>query len=418
MLSNVKLSRTIGKMQVFLCLMLCILTNSACQRKDLYLKVNDVNIFIDIYDVRLDLIWGVGWETEWLYQWDESITAYGVLGYTKPDYIKGTIYNVNPTTRKRFSSFTQIFNSNGGRLSLTTGATYDMLFYNFGTEWTSFNQSDDYETYTATTRTSSMSSRIRTKSESQFSNKPAGTKSYIDYNQPDELFGTLVTGLEISDNSDYYEKEVDEEGNITYIYKIDANLRPYSFIYLIQIIIKNNKESDEKGNRIVGVNGLTVTGLSQGVELFSRKTLDNTISITTEDIRPLQHHTTTDPDNPGITIDVDVLATRLLTWGLPGIDPISEWEKINANPSTTAPELDKNYIGIGFNLRNGYSWNLTTDTITAQMHEKPAGGVITVTIDATQIPQDLLDKQPTTTGGGFNASVEDWTDEVNAEVTI
>ena len=210
MLSNVKLSRTIGKMQVFLYLLLCILTNSACQRKDLYLKVNDVNIFIDIYDVRLDLIWGVGWETEWLYQWDESITAYGVLGYTKPDYIKGTIYNVNPTTRKRFSSFTQIFNSNGGRLSLTTGATYDMLFYNFGTEWTSFNQSDDYETYTATTRTSSMSSRIRTKSESQFSNKPAGTKSYIDYNQPDELFGTLVTGLEISDNSDYYEKDVDE----------------------------------------------------------------------------------------------------------------------------------------------------------------------------------------------------------------
>jgi hypothetical protein len=52
------------------------------------------------------------------------------------------------------------------------------------------------------------------------------------------------------------------------------------------------------------------------------------------------------------------------------------------------------------------------------MHEKPAGGVITLYIDGNDVPQDLLDQRQQTTGGGFNASVENWSNEVNAEVTI
>ena len=52
------------------------------------------------------------------------------------------------------------------------------------------------------------------------------------------------------------------------------------------------------------------------------------------------------------------------------------------------------------------------------MHAKPTGGIITIYIDGAEIPQELLDKKQETTGGGFNASVEDWSNEVNAEVTI
>jgi hypothetical protein len=52
------------------------------------------------------------------------------------------------------------------------------------------------------------------------------------------------------------------------------------------------------------------------------------------------------------------------------------------------------------------------------MWSKPTGGVITIYVDASQIPQELLDKQQTSGGGGFNASVEDWSNEVNAEVSI
>ena len=246
---------------------------------------------------------------------------------------------------------------------------------------------------------------------------PDDTKPYAVYNEPDEFFGTLVDNIVINEDPTLYTKEYDKDGNVIYVYKVKAELKPYSFIYLVQIIIENNKESDEKGNRIIGVNGLTITGLSQGVDLFSRKTFNNTISITTEDIKPIKNLKVPDPNSPGDSVYADIVATRMLTWGLPGINPIEEMEKKRADADYKVPELDKNYIGIGFTLRNGYSWNVT-DSITGPMHERPTGGVITIYIDASTIPQELLDKQPTTSGGGFNATVEDWSNEVNAEVTI
>ena len=185
----------------------------------------------------------------------------------------------------------------------------------------------------------------------------------------------------------------------------------YSFIYLYQIIVLNN--TDEQGSRIVGAKGLTVTGLAQGVELFTRKTFINTISISTDSVKPMQRHADVVLADGVSKVDsADIMAARVLTWGLPGIIPLE-----TTKAGTKAAELDKNYIGIGFTLRNGYTYTVTRD-ITDQMHEKPTGGIITIYIDGAEIPQELLDKKQETTGGGFNASVEDWSNEVNAEVTI
>ena len=401
----------IAKIQIILGLATVLMFGmTSCERKELYLRVDTTDISVEIYDIRLDLLWGVDWETEWQYSWSESSTNFGTIGYTQPELIKGTIYNVDPYSGKRFSSFFRIFDSNGGRVSLTAGSTYDMMFYNFGTEYTSFYQSDDYETYTASTRISSQASWIRTRAESENSDMPDTTKSYIDYNQPDELFGALVTDLHINEDPSTYEKEYDIDGNITYIYKVDAALRPYSFIYMYQIVILNN--ADEKGDRVKGAKGLTVTGLAQGVEMFSRKTFNNTISISTEDVKPLQNHDNVRLENGETVENADILAARIITWGLPGIVPIE-----TTKAGTKAVELDKNFIGIGLTLRNGYTHTVTLD-ITEEMHNKPAGGVITIYYDANNIPQEAIDQKQQTSGGGFNASVEDWANEINAEITI
>ena len=403
--------KMIAKIQIILGLATVLMFGlTSCERKELYLRVDTTDISVEIYDIRLDLLWGVDWETEWQYSWSESSANFGTIGYTKPELIKGTIYNVDPYSGKRYSSFFRIFDSNGGRVSLTAGSTYDMMFYNFGTEYTSFYQSEDYETYTASTRISSQASWIRTRAESEQSDMPDTTKSYIDYNQPDELFGALVTDLHINEDPSAYEKEYDIDGNITYIYKVDAALRPYSFIYMYQIVILNN--ADEKGDRIKGAKGLTVTGLSQGVEMFSRKTFNNTISISTEDVKPMQNHDNVRLNDGETVENADILAARVITWGLPGIVPIE-----TTKAGTKAVELDKNFIGIGFTLRNGYTHTVTLD-ITEEMHNKPAGGVITIYYDANNIPQEAIDQKQQTTGGGFNASVEDWANEVNAEITI
>lgn len=396
------------KVQIILGLAIAIMFGmTSCERKDLFLRVDRTQITVEISDIQLSVLWGIDWETEWKYDWNESAVSFGTIGYTKPELIKGTIYNVDTYNHKRFSSFFKIFGAEGGRVSLTAGSTYDMMFYNFGTEYTSFYQSEDYETYTASTRMSSQSSWIRTRAESESSEMPDTTKTYIDYNQPDELFGSLITDLTINEDPSSYEKEYDADGNITYIYRINAPLRPYSFIYLYQIIVLNN--ADEKGDRIIGSKGLTVTGLSQGVEMFSRKTFNNTISISTEDVKPMQNH---DIVLNGQNTNVDIMAARILTWGLPGINPLE-----NTKAGTKAVEIDQNFIGIGLTLRNGYTYTVTRD-ITEQMHQKPTGGVITIYIDANEIPAEELEKKQQTTGGGFNASVEDWANEINAEVTI
>lgn len=403
------LNKQITKVQIILALAITFIFSS-CERKDLFLRVDQTQIAVELHDVRLDLLWGIQWESEWQYEWNESSADFGLMGYTKPELIKGTIYNVDPSNMKRLSSMVKIFDSEGGRVSLNSGSRYDMMFYNFGTEWTSFSQSDDFSTYTATTRKSPQSSWTRTRAESETSEMPDTTRSYIDYNQPDELFGTMVTGLEINEDPSSYEKEYDEDGNITYIYKIDAALRPYSFIYMYQIIVINN--ADEKGNRITGAKGLTVTGLSQGVELFTRRTFSNTISITTDDIKNMQDHADVVlPD--GTTVDnAQIMASRILTWGLPGINPLE-----STKAGTKAAELDQNFIGVGLTLRNGYTHVVTRD-ITEQMHNKPSGGVITIVIDGNTIPKDVIDQKPQSTGGGFNANVQDWANEVNAEVVI
>jgi hypothetical protein len=405
-------NKAIAKIQIILVFAMVLLFGNSCERKDLFLRVDTTEISVEMYDVRLDLLWGIDWETEWQYTWYENAADFGTIGYTKPELIKGTIYNVDRFTGKRYSSFFKIFDSNGGRVSLTAGSVYDMLFYNFGTEYTSFYQSDDYETYTASTRMSNQSSWVMTRAESEHSDMPDSIGNYTNYNQPDELFGSLAENLAISEDPSTYEKEYDEFGNVSYIYRVDAALRPYSFIYMFQVVLLNNTRDGFNGNLVTGGKGIQVTGLSQGVDLFTRKTFNNTIAISTDEIKPLQNH-----DNvrlaDGNTVDnADIFAARILTWGLPGITPIE-----TTKAGTKAPTFDNNYIGIGLTLQNGYTYTITRD-ITEQMHNKPTGGVITIYFDVNEIPEEDLNRKQQTSGGGFNASVEDWANEVNAEVTI
>lgn len=409
------LNKCKAKIQLFPVVLAMLLANS-CERKDLFLRVDSTNISIAIYDINLELLWGIDWQTEWQYEWDEALGDYGSLGYTRPDQIRGTIYNVNSATKKRYSSFTHFFNANGGRISLNAGSLYDMMFYNAGTEYINFYQDEDYEYYNGYTRASSNVSWVRTRSEDEFSVMPDTTRTYIDYNQPDELFGTLVEDLQVSEDPTEYRQEIDPvTGNIIYVCDIDATLRPYTFIYLYQFIILHN--DDSKGMRIKGAYGYTVTGLAQGVDLYSRKNFSNTISISSSEderktmVKQLQRHFDVKVPGGEVADTADIMAARLLTWGLPGIVPLDYAE------GKEAPNYDNNYIGIGFKLRNNQTWRVTLD-ITEQMHKHPTGGVITIVIDANQVPQSLLDKETTNTGGGFNATVENWQNEINAEITI
>lgn len=364
---------------------------TGCYRKPLYLaQRGTLDINVSVYDIQLELLWGIDWKTHWQYLWDESL--YGPIGYTEPAGVRANVYALNEE-QQRTKYTTRNFSNEGGRVSLTTKQTYDMMFYNNDTEYILY-ATDDSTYYYATTRGST---------------KTSYTRSYANYNQPDQLFGTFVRDLYVSDDPDDYTIETDADGNLVYVYKVEAELTPYTFIYLCQVMLVNNW--DEKGQRVTGAEGITANGLAGGVDLFSRIT-DSTrlVAVTQDDIKPMQEDRELRLPDGTETIG-DIFAARIMTWGLPGIDPLAH---IRARQDITLQ--DSTHVGIGLRLRNGSIYPIQHN-VTDQMKQQPAGGVITIVIDAAEIPDSIIGGKPKP-GGGFDASVDNWENEIESEIII
>ena len=292
----------------------------ACDKKDLDNQIiRDEKLEITFNTASTDALWGADWENAWQYDWDESDSTYGTLGYSDPEIIKATIYNIDAKTGERCSHFFKVFGLKDSTCSLYSAVKYDMLFYNFGTDSIIFNQSEDYKTYTA--RANNLG-------------------------RTDELQGAFMTGVEFAP----YQSS-----------KLEVNLEPYTYIYLLQIIIKNNQD-----NRITGADALTLTGLAKGTNLFTRTTFADTVSITTGDIKPLQNHREVRLEDGTTVQQAGIMAARILTWGL---------------PTTTATS---NNLIITLTLQNGQTQTLTRD-IKDQLQQHPKGGIITVSLDAAEI---------------------------------
>ena len=362
-----------------------------CERKDLYLaQRGTLSVDVSVYDIQLELLWGADWQTRWQYRWDESL--FGPIGYTQPTGVRANVYTISQINQ-RVKYTTRNLPKQGGKVSLTTNTTYDMVFYNNDTEYILF-ATDDSTYYYATTR-----GNVRA----------PYTRGYSNYNQPDQLFGTYLHDLYVTDDPDAYVVEEAADGSLIYVFNVEASLTPYTYIYLCQVMLLNNK--DDNGLRVQGAEGLTVSGLAGGVDLFTRTT-DSThiVAITQEDVKPLQEdRSLTLPD--GTTSEGDIFAARLMTWGLPGIDPLER-------SRTRVPIVtdDSTTIALGLKLRNGSVYSVERN-ITEQIKQYPAGGIITVVIDAAEIPDSIIGGKPKP-GGGFDASVDDWENEIEADIII
>lgn len=405
--------------------MLLMLLTTGCQRKPLYLPTNNVIIDVAVYDIDLELYFGFDWRAEWQYEWDED--RWGYLGYTVPEWVRATIYQLSEPAHVRQTPFVRNFTNEGGRVSLVAASWYDMLFFNAGTEYILFDMDSEYNYYNASTRSSNSRGAFmpatRDGNGTDDPNKQEAPKSYYDYNQPDEFFGVFVPELYVSEDPDDYDAEYNNDGSITYIYRINATMQPYTFIYLYQVVILNNyidadaEDAPTNEPRIKSCRGVTVTGLSQGVNLYNRADFDHTVSISTEDMKPMQTHRDFILKDGTVCHDADITATRMLSWGLPGIDPIQARHRLDDEGIVPVIE-EGNYIGVGVTYRKGKTAILTYD-ISEQMALHPAGGVITIVIDAADLNRgDIEEENHQSTGGGFNATVENWTNEYNADITI
>lgn len=373
-----------------------------CHRKPLYLAQR--GNMTAIIELDLDLLWGTSWKEQLQYPWEDA--KHGVLGYSEPVNVRTIIYRLEDGARQSVPVDAHFgFRQEDKRVNLATNETYDLVFHSDGEHAgvTSVIMQDyangfGYETNIAVTNGGQKTVR-------------SSTRQDYEYNQPDQIFGTLVSDRYISDNPDDYIMRVDEDGVVSWVDTIQATLEPYTLIYLFQIIVINNRDMNDVPI-IDRVDKVTITGMASSVDLNTRRTGTTLAAVSTEygDVKErIADYPLTLPD--GTRDTADIMAARIQTWGLPGIVPVVEVTRGGVE------DLASTYLFIYPTLGNGLSIEPLQYDVTELMKERPGGGVITIVIDAEkEIPEDLIYLPES--DGGFDATVNDWENSIEADITI
>ena len=376
-----------------------------CHRKPLYLaQRGNMSLGTAIIELDLDLLWGTSWKEQLQYPWDDA--KHGVLGYSEPVNVRTIIYRLEDGARQSVPVDAHFgFRQKDKRVNLATNETYDLVFHSDGEHAgvTSVIMQDyangfGYETNIAVTNGGQKAVR-------------SSTRQDYEYNQPDQIFGTLVSDRYISDNPDDYIMRVDEDGVVSWVDTIQATLEPYTLIYLFQIIVINNRDMNDVAI-IDRVDKVTITGMASSVDLNTRRTGTTLAAVSTEygDVKErIADYPLTLPD--GTRDTADIMAARIQTWGLPGIVPVVEVTRGGVE------DLASTYLFVYPTLGNGLSIEPLQYDVTELMKERPGGGVITIVIDAEkEIPEDLIYLPES--DGGFDATVNDWENSIEADITI
>ena len=143
---------------------------------------------------------------------------------------------------------------------------------------------------------------------------------------------------------------------------------------------------------MVGSNGgAAVTGMAQGVNLWTMESHEETVSV---------------PMDVYMDRATDLMGARVMTFGLPGCNPYDA-------ASVAAARKLKHYLVLNISYSNG-SWKNARFDVTDQVNALPLGGVIELDVDVDDIPPE---SGTPGSGGGFNALVSEW-DEKTGHTTI
>lgn len=331
--------------------------------------------------VNVDVMWQVNWTADWQFAW--NVTALGPLGYTLPASMRLHIYTQD-TEGLPMAHTVHNFVGESAQMDVFVG-THNLLFHNNDSESILFKADGDLEPVHAYSR--QISSGLKTSSPVYTTaQKSAGMTKVDDPEEepvtlmPDGLFSLYDPDRKITDNPAGYVYE-----NGKYVLRIEGELTPATYIYLIQLRLLNNE------GRVVGSNGGgAITGMAEGVNLFTKESWTSTVSV---------------PMDVYMDKEQDMLGARVVTYGIPGCNPY------DAASVDAAPE-GKHFYVVNVTYLNG-SWRNIRMDITDQVRALPLGGVITLEIDVNDFPPD----ESAGGGGGFNALIGGW-DEETGSTTI
>ena len=350
-------------------------------------------------ETELSVVWDIDaeWSADWYYGWDEKDDSiWGGIGYEMPKsyqvrrYFTGDNPQAPHTDVDAFSiegtSFRRLFSF----------GYYDMLFWSDidskdGTQVLVINEQMDSVTAT-TTGTHGLArsvTQLFDSNESAYESEIIGLK-----NQPEIFYSAYTEDIFISnDLSDY---DYDPVENV-YLKKIETELRPLVYIYLVQIILYNND------GRIKGINGNTaLSGMASGTNLNTGHT-NNTPSVVYFNTR-LKRNIIVDGK------DCDVIGGKFTTFGLCDMEP---YKRSNSTYSGSRGQL-ANHLLFDLVFTNNGVKTYSVD-VTDQCQSQAHGGVITVFVDCGKL--ELPDDPEIGTGSLFIPTIEDYT-EVQWEIEL
>ena len=373
--------------RIFLLPLLALTVVSCTIDPPLHLRATAETEMVLVTDITTDLYWQADWATQWQFGWAASVL--GPVGYTMPKYVRMHDYTLGENYEPIRHDFYN-FNGTYGTTHLFLGV-HNLLFHNLGSEVVLFRSETDLSDLHAYTRV--ISSGLKSSTPVMTAAQKAAAATRADDIQieepvalaPDDLFTVYDYHREITDNLDDYEL-IDGK----YVLKIQGDLTPVTFIYLVQIKLLNNL------GRVIGsAGGLALTGMADDVNLPQRMNSTSTVSVPTDlYINPA--------DNP------DLLGARVMTFGIPGCCPTDP-------ASVAAAPSGKHYVVASISFATGKYKNISID-VTDQVRALPMGGVITLEVDVNDFPPEDIDP-PISGGGGFDALVSGWGD-ITGGITI
>lgn len=371
-----------------------MLSFNSCIEPPLHLPGEEVMVEVPVVLTELDVVWNVDvdWKAEWYYGWDViDKSLWGEIEYPKPTNYEVRRYYLGEQPAKPHSEVD----------GFTIYDTHFRRYYNFGyydlLVWSNIDSEDGTQ---AVVINEENLDEVTATTTGQRGMMGLGTRADEDpvtglYNQPEIFYSTYPRDIYISRN--YSDYDYFDEAEQVWVKKINATLKPLVYIYLVQIIIHNNK------GRVTGVNG------NNAISGFASSTSVNT------------GHT---GNKPGMVyfqsrmkenLDVrgekaDVIGGMLTTYGLCDMDGY----EFGAKAQYTGSRADvRNLLYYDLTFINGTEKTFEVD-VTDQCRRQSHGGVITIEIDADKIE---IPQKEEGEGSLFVPTVEDY-DEVVWEVQL
>lgn len=378
--------------------MLASIAMTSCQREPiLYLheEGKEANLDLPAVDVKLSTIWDYridydvdyDWRTEWKYGWDTTDESlFGKLGYTEPTAFDIRRYYTGDVPKGAHSSpYKHIIS--GNELSATYEFGYwDILAWNDietpdGIQSVRIDEESSYDEVTAYTGETMMAAPHYSK---------VFTRSFY---QPEEMFAGYEQGIEINKNLDGFTFDADRN---CWVRSLNMVLQPVTYIYLIQVILHNNNRN---GRIITSIDGnANLSGMARSVSLNTGVTGTDAITVNL-DMRMKKDVALADATK------VDIIGGKVLTFGIPKINPISLNTRSYKESLQQIGKTDLNnrhYFDLTMQFNNGKDSTFVFD-VTDQVRKLYRGGVITINLDMDKIPVPVRPG-----GSGFDAVVKDF----------